>query len=92
MFCCFSTFIYFIILLNKAIKAIVSKLTYKLIFNKSAKDIIDNVNIFFEGIGFTVAITTIFTFVLKWTLFNSVKHKKQALSAIKKAQILITDI
>ncbi|VEP13487.1 membrane hypothetical protein [Hyella patelloides LEGE 07179] len=63
---------------------------FQFILGMSTKDIIDNFPDYF-GIGFSVLCTTIVNFALKLALFNSVKFKKQALSAIRKAQTLITE-
>ena len=64
---------------------------FEIITGTSTKSTIDNFDVYFQGISFIVFTTTICNFALNWTLFSSIKFKKQALSAIKKAQILITE-
>ena len=64
---------------------------FEIIMGISTTNMINTFNVHFKGVTFIIFTTTICNFALDWTLFSSIKFKKQALSAIKKAQILITE-
>lgn len=67
-------------------------LAFELIIGISTEGFLNNFPTYFGGISFIAFATTIFNFMLHLTLLSSVKFKKEALSALKKAQILITEI
>lgn len=54
----------------------------------SAQKIIDSVPKTFKGLSFIVVITAIFPLLLKLDYFSDLKFQKQALAALRKAQIL----